>query len=357
MNILKTLVASSVMTVAGIGFALAETNYEGEQVTLLINYGAGGSTDVEGRLVANHLGKHIPGNPDIIVQNMPGGGGNIGSNYLGTSAKADGMTVGFFTWNPIDQIINAPGLMIKYNDFDFVAGISQPTIFYMRKDVEPGIEVPEDLLKTNGFKAGSLSPTIHQTIRTRLALDILDVPYTLVSGYKGLNDIATAVLQDEIQLSNGSLTSYSSSIIPLLIEPGIATPLFHFDVETNGEFNPDPLLEQYDTVTFLDLYRTKNGEDAMPSGDNWEALRLINNIMEAMYRSVFMPPDSPDDAVETMRAAFQALSEDPDFIADYEKTIGIKPRMTIGDTGQEIIDELGDLSPEFVEKFTAYVNQ
>ena len=357
MNVLKTLAAGAAMMIAGLSPALAETSYDGKQVTLLINYGAGGSTDVEGRLIAKHLAKFIPGNPDVIVQNMPGGGGNIGSNFLGTSAKADGMTVGFFTWNPIDQIIGAPGLMIKYNDFDFVAGISQPTIFYMRKDVAPGIETPEDLLKTDGFKAGTLSPTIHQTIRTRLALDLLDVPYSLVSGYKGLKDVATAVLQDEVQLSNGSLTSYTSAIIPLLIEPGVATPLFHFDVEKDGKFAADPLLDQFETVTFLDLYRAKYGQDAMPSGENWEALRLINNIMEAMYRSVFMPPNSPDDAVEIMRTAFQELSQDEAFLADYEKTVGIPPRMTVGDAGQQIINELGDLSPEFVESFTAYVNQ
>ncbi|MGQ3489052.1 hypothetical protein [Roseovarius pacificus] len=357
MKLFKTLAAGAAMMVAGMSPVVAQTSYEGEQVTLLINYGAGGSTDVEGRLVAKHLSKHIPGNPDIIVQNMPGGGGNIGSNYLGTSAKADGMTVGFFTWNPIDQIIDAPGLMIKYNEFDFVAGISQPTIFYMRKDVEPGVDSPKDLLSTGGFKAGTLSPTIHQTVRTRLALDLLDVPYNLVSGYKGLKAIATAVLQDEVQLSNGSLTSYSSAIIPMLVEPGVATPLFHFDVEKDGEFHPDPLLDQYNTATFLDLYHAKYGDNTMPSGEKWEALRLINNIMEAMYRSVFMPADSPDDAVEIMRAAFRALSEDPDFIAEYAKTIGIEPRMTVGQAGQNIIDELGDLSPAFVESFTAYVNQ
>ena len=79
--------------------------------------------------------------------------------------------------------------------------------------------------------------------------------------------------------------------------------------------------------------------------------------MEAMYRSVFMPPNSPDDAVEIMRTAFQELSQDEAFLADYEKTVGIPPRMTVGDAGQQIINELGDLSPEFVESFTAYVNQ
>lgn len=352
------LVAAGALAFASsVSFAAAEMSYEGKDVTLLINFAAGGSSDIEGRLVAQHLAKHIPGNPNIIVQNMPGGGGNTGSNYLGQAAAADGTTIGFFTWNPIDQLIEAPGLMIQYDDFQFIAGISQPTLFYMRKDVAPGIETPEDLLNAERFRAGSLSPTIHQTVRTRLALDLLDVEYDLVSGYTGLTEIATAVLQNEIQLSNGSLASYKPTVVPMLIDPGIAIPMFHFDVESDGEFHADPLLEEFGGVTFLDLYRAKHGEDAMPSGDNWEALRLINNIMEAMFRSVFMPPNAPEEAVETMRAAFQALSEDEEFIADFERTVGIPPMMTIGDQGQEIIRALGDVDPEFMVRFTEYVNQ
>lgn len=337
--------------------AMAEMDYEGRDITLLINFGAGGSTDIEGRLIAQHLGQHIPGNPNVIVQNMPGGGGNIGSNYLGLSAANDGTVVGFFTWNPIDQIIDAPGLMVPYSDFTFIAGMPQPTVFYMRRDVAPGIESPYDLLNAERFRAGSLSPTIHQTVRTRLALDLLEVPYNLVSGYSGLTEIATAVLQDEIQLSNGSLASYRPTVVPMLIEPEIAIPLFHFDIERDGEFSADPLVDGLGTVTFLDLYRARHGEDAMPEGNEWEALRIINNIMEAMFRSVFLPPNAPEDATSTLRAAFEALAQDEVFLAEFERIVGMRPSMTIGDEGQAIIEELGGLSEEFKTDFTAYVNQ
>lgn len=357
MKLLKSLAIGLAATAAGLSSAAAQMNYEGETVTVIINYGAGGSTDVEGRIVAKHLGDHLPGNPDVVIQNMPGGGGNIGSNFLGQAADADGTTLGFFTWNPIDQIIDAPGLMVKYDDFKFIAGLSQPAIYYMRKDVPPGIETPTDLLKAEGFKAGTLSPTIHQTVRTRLALDILDIDYDLVSGYRSLKNVDTAMLQDEIQLSNGSIAGFSSSVVPTLIEPGVALALFHFDVEEDGTFKANPMLADFSDTTFLDLYRAKNGEDAMPSGDEWEALRLINSILNAMYRSVFMPPETPDEAVEAMRAAFEALSQDEEFIAEYKKVTGIEPHMTVGEPGQAIISQLGELEPEFVEQFTAYVNQ
>ncbi|WP_226577096.1 Bug family tripartite tricarboxylate transporter substrate binding protein [Acuticoccus sediminis] len=356
---LKLLAAASALAAAiGFGPAQAETDYSGETVTLLINYGAGGSTDIEGRIIAQHLGAHLPGEPNVIVQNMPGGGGNIGSNFLGTSAPKDGTMVGFFTWNPIDQLIKAPGLMIEYNDFAFIAGISHPTIFYMRKDVAPGIEEPTDLLKASGFKAGTMSPTIHQTVRTRLALDLLGIDFDLVSGYRGLKPIDTAMLQDEIQLTNGSLPGFMGSVMPTMVEPGIAIPLFHFDIEdTDGGYHPNPLLSEMHIPTFLDMYHAKFGADAMPEGFEWEALSLINAIMESMYRSILMPPGTDEDAVATMRQAFTDLAADPEFVADYKKTVGVEPRFTFGEEGQAIIERLADLDPDFLAKFTEYVNQ
>lgn len=71
--------------------------YQGKNLTFLINFAAGGPTDIEGRIVARHLAKHIPGNPTIIVQNMPGAGGVTGINFLGEAAKRDGLTMGYFT--------------------------------------------------------------------------------------------------------------------------------------------------------------------------------------------------------------------------------------------------------------------
>ena len=80
------------------GFAAEKSPYYGgKALTFVINFAAGGPTDIEGRVFAKHLGRHIPGQPAIVVQNMGGGGGITGVNYIGEVAKPDGLTAGYFT--------------------------------------------------------------------------------------------------------------------------------------------------------------------------------------------------------------------------------------------------------------------
>ena len=78
-------------------FAAEKVFYQGKTITFLINFSAGGPTDIEGRIVARHLARHIPGNPLIVVQNMSGAGGVTGINFLGEKAKPDALTLGYFT--------------------------------------------------------------------------------------------------------------------------------------------------------------------------------------------------------------------------------------------------------------------
>src|SRR5882672_7838030 len=108
--------------------------YKGKTITMIVNYPAGGPTDLEGRIVALHLPAHIPGNPTIVVKNVGGAGGLIGSNQLGESA-----------------------LRTRYSDFVLVAGVESPLVVYIRKDTPPGINVAADLMKAQEFKALSLN--------------------------------------------------------------------------------------------------------------------------------------------------------------------------------------------------------
>jgi tripartite-type tricarboxylate transporter receptor subunit TctC len=96
---LRTLILTAIGVIAFITPSQAADApfYQGKNVTFLINFAAGGPTDIEGRIVARHLAKYIPGNPTIIVQNMPGAGGVTGINFLGEAAKRDGLTLGYFT--------------------------------------------------------------------------------------------------------------------------------------------------------------------------------------------------------------------------------------------------------------------
>jgi tripartite-type tricarboxylate transporter receptor subunit TctC len=94
-------------------------------LTVLINFAAGGPTDIEGRLAARFLGKHIPGQPAVVVQNMPGAGGVIGTNYLGEIAKPDGLTMGYFTGQFFNLLTADPTLRVDLAKFACIASIEE----------------------------------------------------------------------------------------------------------------------------------------------------------------------------------------------------------------------------------------
>src|SRR4029079_4542804 len=107
--------------------------YKGKTITMIVNYPAGGPTDLEGRIVAFHLPAHIPGKPTIVVKNVGGAGGLIGSNQLGEAAP-NGETMGFFTLAVNDQLLGNSAMRTRYSDFSLIAGVESPLVVYIRKD-------------------------------------------------------------------------------------------------------------------------------------------------------------------------------------------------------------------------------
>ena len=323
--------------------------YRGKTVTMVINYPAGGPTDIEGRIITRHLGKHVPGKPRFIVKNIGGGGGMIGVNFLGEVAKPDGMTFGFFTWNVIAGMIGDPGLRVKYTDFGLVAGVQNPLVFYIRKDVPPGIKDPLDLMKTNGFKALSLDVQNTNTLQQTLALEILGVKYTPVPGYRGLKDVEIAILQNEGQFANTSLPGWTASISPTMGKQGIVVPLFQILAP-----GPDGMVRRSaalpDLMTFDEFHQKARG--TKPSGQPYEALRLMTDILTSMFRTSFTPPGTPPEAVKALREGFVALWKDKAFLSDYGKAVKSAPIMVRGEDGEKIIAQLKTVKPE-TKKFIA----
>ena len=112
------VIGSMVLTVTAP--AAERPYYQGKNITFFINFSAGGPTDIEGRIVARHLARHIPGNPVILVQNMSGGGGVTGINYLGEVAKHDGLTLGYFTGPYNHQMMKSSTLRIDLMKVPFI---------------------------------------------------------------------------------------------------------------------------------------------------------------------------------------------------------------------------------------------
>lgn len=336
--VMKTLISLALL-ISGPVWA---QSFVGRDVTMIVNYTAGGPTDIEARIVAHYLPKHLRGVRSIVVQNMGGAGGNIGVNHLG--ASHDKYSISFFTWDPVDQIVENKSLRVKYNDLKFIAGFQQVALTYVRKDTKPGLTKSSDIVKSPIIRVGALSPSNHLTTRMRLALDLLGVKYEIIPGYRGLRDIEMAVHRGELNMAGTSLPSWHATVKPILADAGIVMPLFQFDSELgNGKLGRSP--EFPNVPSFLDVYRDAKGADAVPSGQRWQSALMLGRIMDSMYRTVFMPPETPPELVQEMRQAFVQLAKDTEFIEHYERIAKTKPRILVGKKGEEIIGELGRISP------------
>ena len=208
---LAALVAAVVPQVALAQF------YKGKTITMIINYPAGGPADIEGRIVAQHLPNHIPGKPTVVIKNVSGAGGILGSNQLGETAP-NGETIGFFTLDVIAQLVANPSLRTNYSEFVMIAGFENPLVAYARKDTPPGLKVPTDIMKASDFKALSLNLQNSNTVNQSLSLDLLGIRYQAVPAYRGLKEVETAILQNIGQFANTSLPGWRGSVEPTMAE-------------------------------------------------------------------------------------------------------------------------------------------
>ena len=346
------LLACSLCAACGAAFGQA---FSGQQITIIVNYPAGGPTDIEARILARHLPKYLQGVRGIVVRNLGGANGNIGVNQLGESSERDRLNLGFFTWDPLTQLIQDESLHVRYNDFKFIAGFRQPSLLFIRRDTPPGINRPADLVKAPTIKVGALGPSTQTTLRQRLALDLLGAKYEIIAGYKGVGETELAVRRGDLHLTVTSLPSWYASVKPNLVDTGIVMPLFQYDYE-RADGTPGRHPDLPDVPAFSEVYKDVMGPGAAPSGERWQALQLLRRIMDSMFRTVFMPPNAPAAAVEKMRGAFEQRANDPVYIADYEKVVKTKPRVIIGVQGEAIIAELGKVQPSFLSFLRKYID-
>ena len=157
--------------------------YAGKQLTILVNYDAGGPTDIEARLLSRHLGRHIAGNPRINVQNMAGAAGMVATKYLGEVASRDGTMVGYFTGATQRYVSIPERFNVDFLSYEFIAAVPSSRIHFMRTDVWPGIKSAADVVKGENIVVGGLGPRQPKDMAMRLTLDMLGARYSYVTSY------------------------------------------------------------------------------------------------------------------------------------------------------------------------------
>ena len=328
--------------------------YQGKNVTFLINFAAGGPTDIEGRIVARHLAKHIPGNPAVIVQNMAGAGGVTGINFLGEVAKRDALTLGYFTGPYNHQMMKSPSLRIDLMKVPFIASVQGVTVCYIRSDVPPGIKKPTDIAKAERFRAGGLSFDSNKDLRFRLAFDVLGVKYDYVTGYNSSSDARLAVQRNEIQYHDENIPGYRGVVEPQLVKTGIVTPLYYHDViRPDGTMGKSP--DYPELNSFTEVYTQIFSKP--PSGIKYEALKAANMASQNMNRVALLPPASAPAAVNSMRQAFAGLAKDEEFIGEAKKVMRFQPRFEIGEDGEKLRERVLKAPAEVIDFVRKYVEE
>jgi tripartite-type tricarboxylate transporter receptor subunit TctC len=326
----------AIVSACGIlGAAAQEPYYKGKRLTVLINFAAGGPTDIEGRLFAKYLARHIPGRPNVIVQNMDGAGGVIGAQFVGEVAPKDGTVMGYFAGTSWVYVSDPERWRVDFKAYEFIAYQPGTTVHFVRTDVAPGLKTPADIVKAQGLVAGGLSIDTSKDLRLRMGLDMLGVPFKYVTGYRSSAPARVALQRGEINMFSESPPSYRALVVPALVDNGQVIPVWWDDVQAEGEPSPQKQMEGLSVPSFPQLYRQLKG--TKPSGPLWDAYKTIYDINSTLQRLIALPPGAPRPAYDALRQAIEALNNDKEFAAEAMKVIQFVPEYpTAPDMSQKI---------------------
>jgi tripartite-type tricarboxylate transporter receptor subunit TctC len=327
-----------------------EPFYKGKRLTVLVNFDAGSATDIEGRVFARHFAKHIDGQPQVIVQNIAGAGGNNGTQYLGEVAPKDGTTLGYLTgsaWNFASQ----PHLFRQdFRDYEFIGFQGGTVVYYVRTDVPPGIKQPADILKAQGLVSGGIAATTGRDLAIRLVLDILGVPFRHVSGYRSGERVRLALQRSEVHFYADTTPGYRGSVEPTMVKEGSVLPLFVDPMWDGRSFSNSKQVEGLPLEPYQEFYKRVKG--AMPTGVKWEAYLSLVTLNGTMQRLFALPPGAPAAAVAALRTALVRLGNDKAYAEDTLKTMGYVPEYEAGADTSEKVRAALTVRPE-VRQFVA----
>jgi len=327
--------------------------YKGKRVTLLINFAAAGPTDLEGRLLARHIVKHIDGNPTVIVQNKDGASGLVGATYLGEIGPKDGTMLGYLTGSTWEYVIEPEAFRADFRTYEFIGYQPTNAFYYVRADTPPGMKEPADIMKAQGLIVGGLAAASSKDLRLRLTFDLLGVPYRYITGYRSSSTARLAVQNGEISVHSETTPAYFGIVEPSLVKTGKVMPIFYDENYDGTKFLHDMTVPT-SVPAYMELYKQIKG--GMPSGELFEAYKT-NLQVDYMQRLLAMPPGTPRAAVDVMRKAVLALNDDPDFAADAMKTVQFVPHYQVSPAVNDEVKKTLTIEPGMRDFIAAYIKK
>jgi tripartite-type tricarboxylate transporter receptor subunit TctC len=309
-----------------------EQFYAGKTIDFVIGYPPGGSNDTLGRLVARHIGRHIPGKPNVVPKNQPGAGSFLAVNNIFNVSPKDGSVIGIGAPTmALDEKLGTQGVRFKTAEMNWVGRIDSLINMVFTWKTSP-VKTFADAQKIESTLSGTgvgSTVSIYPTVMN----NVFGTKFKLVMGYKGSNEAMLAVERGEVE---GHSTSWTALKVahPDWIRDKSVNVFVQFALKRHAELP--------DVPTAVDLAR------------NDEERAILSAIMNAteVGTAFFTTPGVPADRLTALRRAFDAAMKDPDLLAEAEKIkVGVSPMA--GEDLQKLVGEVSNLSPALLEKVRA----
>lgn len=313
----------------------APSFYEGKTIRIIVGYSAGGGYDNYARVLSRHMGRHIPGDPAIIVENMTGAGSLISANHVYKAAKPDGLTIGHFNGGLFfNQVLEQPGIMFDARKYEYIgAAVTEEAVYAFT--AKSGITSMEKLMaaktpvKMGGVAPGAFAPD--NVIRLLKAA--LNLPIQLVSGYKGTADIRIACESGELDGTSWGWASMRSTWRSGLASGQVVAVL-------QGVPQPFPDLPKVPLA--ISYAKTDEARQLIETGIHSPSI---------FARPFVLPPGVPKDRVGILRKAFLETMKDKEFLAEASKAkLDIEP--VSSEQLEKSVGQIFRLNATMVAKFT-----
>jgi tripartite-type tricarboxylate transporter receptor subunit TctC len=299
----------------------AEQFYHGKTVTLVVGYAAGAGYDFFGRLTARHLGRHIPGQPTVVVQNMPGAGSILAANYVYNAAPKDGSVLGLVTQTvALEEVLGTQGVRFKADQFNWIGRVTSNVDILLAwhnskvKRIEDALKIEVPLAAPG---SGLFLPTIIN--------HVVGTKFRMITGYGGAGDTMLAMERGEVDAVSTSWTAIKATKQDWL-DNKMVNVLVQYGMER--------LPQLPDVPTMIELGKTPEQKQVL-------TLYASGSVIG---RSIFTSPGVPAERVQALRDAFDAMIKDPQLLADVEQSKAEFDPMS-GAELQKIIAQAGNIPP------------
>jgi tripartite-type tricarboxylate transporter receptor subunit TctC len=308
----------------------AQDFYKDKTLRFIVGQGAGGGYDTYTRTIARHIGKHIPGNPSAVVENMTGAGSLIAANYLYNSAKPDGLTIA--NWNSafvLNQALGDRNIKFDARRFGWIGAPSKGVPVFVIMGFA-GVKSFDEILKSGkSVKVGGTAPGSHSIDLPLMLNKMLGTKFNVVSGYQGTAQVRLAMQRREV---DGDFTNWESVV---------ATR--RDMVEAKGDERLLPLLI-HSRLSDPEVKNVPLFTEILGSELNIATYRAYMSQME-YQRPLTVAPGTPRERLEILRRAFRATLADPEFQAQANKS-KLDITYVSGEETDRIVAEVLAISPK-----------